>query len=403
MGLALLVWAFAAGGGPGKVLAHAEQFGRAPVTLVAGEPAVATFTPVTVDGAPKATEVRWLAGKHDKPEELAAAPWRPLAATAEVGAVAKDSVVTFQFRAPGVAEGTTLSQATAAAPSEAAAGPGFLFGVLLPALTAMVGYWATLSLNIPDFTRFAKSQKEQIAGQAIGLPPTMALYSFIGIAVTSASLVVFGDVLVPGDAPWDPVQLIGKLGNPVVVAIAMFALSVATLTTNIAANVVSPANDFANLAPKYISFKTGGLITGVVGIVIMPWKLLDSLGGYIFTWLIGYSALLGPIGGIMIADYFIRRRQHLELDDLYREGGAYERVNWRSMLILLVAVLPNVPGFLASADVVAKDDVPGFFLDMYTYAWFSGFGIAFALYCFFGGPRVTPPAADGGAAEVAAG
>lgn len=392
MGVALLIWAFAAGGGASEVLGHAEQFGRAPVHVTAGDPGVARFTPVTVDGVPKATEYRVLPGAHEDPAELAGAAWRPLSAV-DLGRVEVGAPLTFQFRSPGAPEGTTLSQASAQGPG-GAAGPGFLFGVLLPALTAMVGYWATLSLNIPDFTRFAKSQKEQIVGQAVGLPPTMALYSFIGIAVTSASLIVFGDVLIPGDAPWDPVELIGKLGNPIVVAIAMFALSVATLTTNIAANVVSPANDFANLAPKYISFRTGGLITGVVGIVIMPWKLLGSLGGYIFVWLIGYSALLGPIGGILIADYFVRRRQHLEVEDLYREGGVYPRVNWRAMLILLVAVLPNVPGFLASADVVPKADVPAFLLEMYTYAWFSGFGIAFVLYSLFGGARVTPRATE---------
>ncbi|MCC6625718.1 MAG: NCS1 family nucleobase:cation symporter-1 [Deltaproteobacteria bacterium] len=387
MGLALLIWALAAGGGPGRVLDHAAELGRPAVTVVSGEPAVATFSAIEVDGQRRATEVRWTRG-HVKVVDTA---WAPLGETLALGPLPADAPLSFQFRGPTAEQGTTIVQARAQAPG--GAGPGFLFGVLLPALTAMVGYWATLSLNIPDFTRFAKSQREQLAGQAIGLPPTMALYSFIGIAVTAASVIIYQDVLVAGDAPWDPVSLIGRMGNPVVVAIAMFALSVATLTTNIAANVVSPANDFANLAPKHISFKTGGIITGVVGIVIMPWKLLESLGDYIFTWLIGYSALLGPIGGIMIADYFVRRRRHLVVDDLYREGGVYERWNWRSIIILIVAVLPNVPGFLAAAGVVPKADVPGVFHQMYTYAWFSGFVIAFGLYCAFGGPRVTAPAA----------
>ncbi len=191
----------------------------------------------------------------------------------------------------------------------------------IPSLTGMVGFWATVALNIPDFTRYAKSQKAQMVGQALGLPTAMTLYSFIGVAVTSASVVLFGEAI------WDPVALLGRFNQPVVAFIALIALLVATLNTNVAANVVSPSNDFSNLNPRLISFRTGGLITGVMGVLMMPWKLLSDFSSYIFGWLVGYSGLLGPIAGVMIADYFVVRRARLKVDDLYRRNGVYEYDN----------------------------------------------------------------------------
>src|SRR5205807_324531 len=191
----------------------------------------------------------------------------------------------------------------------------------IPSLTGMVGFWATVALNIPDFTRYASSQKAQMTGQALGLPLAMTLYSFIGVAVTSASVVIFGE------AVWDPVALIGRFNKPAVAFVALIALLIATLNTNVAANVVSPSNDFSNLNPRRISFRTGGLITGCVGILMMPWKLLGTFSSYIFGWLVGYSGLLGPIAGIMIADYFVYRRCELAVKDLYRRGGLYEYSN----------------------------------------------------------------------------
>src|SRR6202042_1492353 len=176
----------------------------------------------------------------------------------------------------------------------------------------MVGFWATVALNIPDFTRYAKSQKAQIVGQALGLPAAMTLYSFIGVAVTSASVVLFGEAI------WDPVVLIGRFHQPLIALIALVAILIATLNTNVAANVVSPSNDFSNLNPRLISFRTGGIITGILGVAIMPWKLLGDFSAYIFGWLVGYSGLLGPIAGVMIADYFIVRKCDLNVDDLYR-------------------------------------------------------------------------------------
>ncbi len=251
--------------------------------------------------------------------------------------------------------------------------------VFFPALTAMIGYWATLSLNIPDFTRYARSQKDQVVGQALGLPTTMTLYAFIGVAVTSATVLIFPG----GGVIWDPVKLLARIGGPFTVMLSMLALTVATLTTNLAANVVSPANDFSNAAPRLISFRLGGIITALAGVVMMPWKLLSSSQGYIFTWLVGYSALLGPIGGILIADYYVLRGRELDVDDLYRRGGRYEYsggVNPAAVVALLAGILPNVPGFLAQAFPSAFHDVPAWSRALYSYAWFAGFGIAGAVY-----------------------
>ena len=236
----------------------------------------------------------------------------------------------------------------------------------IPSLTGMVGFWATVALNIPDFTRYAKSQKAQMLGQALGLPTAMTLYAFIGVAVTSASVVLFGEAI------WDPVQLLGRFNHPAVALVALVALVVATLNTNVAANVVSPSNDFSNLRPRLISFRTGGLITGVVGVCMMPWKLLSDFSAYIFGWLVGYSGLLGPVAGVMIADYFILRRARLKLDDLYSRNGAYEYdggVNWRAVIALGVGIAVALLGLVVA---------PLRFL--YDYAWFVGFAVAGGLY-----------------------
>ena len=271
--------------------------------------------------------------------------------------------------------GPILSQPSAFDPGQPRSGQFLTFFV--PALTGMIGFWATLSLNIPDFSRYARSQRDQVVGQALGLPLTMALYAFIGVAVTSATTIIYGETI------WDPVDVLTRFTNPVVLVVAMIALCIATLATNIAANVVSPANDFSNLAPHRISFRIGGLITGLIGIVMMPWKLVADPSGYIFTWLVGYSALLGPIGGIMIADYFVWRRCQLDIDDLYRAEGRYRftnGVNLTAMISLVLAILPNLPGFLVNVKLLSAASVPRFFVALYDYAWFVGFAIAFAVY-----------------------
>jgi NCS1 family nucleobase:cation symporter-1 len=271
--------------------------------------------------------------------------------------------------------GPILSQPSAFDAGQAKAGQFFSF--FFPALTGMIGFWATLSLNIPDFSRYARSQRDQIIGQSIGLPLTMALYAFIGVAVTSATTIIYGHTI------WDPTDVLARFKDPVLLIVAMLALCIATLATNIAANVVSPANDFSQLAPSKISFRTGGLITGIVGVLIMPWRLVADPSGYIFTWLIGYSALLGPIGGIMIADYFVVRRRRLNVGALYDWVGEYRYTNGISIVAVVafvLAVLPNLPGFLVTIKAIAPASVPGPLVDLYNYAWFVGFGLAFAIY-----------------------
>jgi NCS1 family nucleobase:cation symporter-1 len=255
---------------------------------------------------------------------------------------------------------------------------GNFWKIFPAALTANVGYWATLSLNIPDFTRYAKNQRSQMLGQALGLPTTMTAFAFIGVAVTSATIVIFGQPI------WDPVVLVTKIGGTATIIFAALVVLAAQLTTTMAANVVSPSNDFSNLSPKKISYVTGGLITAVIGIVMMPWKLYSDAGAYIFTWLIGYSGLMGALGGILITDYWIIRRQQLSTDDLFRVQGAYtyrNGFNPCAIIALVLSILPVVPGFLRAATTpggaVAN---PDFFDSLYSYAWFVTFALSAIIY-----------------------
>ncbi len=265
---------------------------------------------------------------------------------------------------------------------------GDFWKVFVPSLTGMVGFWATLSLNIPDFTRYGKGQREQMLGQALGLPTTMIAFSAMGVVITSASQVILAGTDV--SKLWDPIYLLSQLTSPtsqiiasptvriIVAIVALLGVAIATVSVNIAANVVSPANDFANLAPRHISFKTGGLITGILGILMLPWKLLASADSYIFNWLIGYSALLGPIAGIMVVDYWLLRKTELDVPDLYRPEGRYRGVSVAAMVALAVGVLPNVPGFLHSTHVIEGD--LKLWDELYVYAWFTGFLLAAAVY-----------------------
>ena len=236
-------------------------------------------------------------------------------------------------------------------------------------LTAMVGFWATMSISIADITRYASTQKDQVAGQFIGLPATMLLYSFVGIFVTCAAIINFKDILIADDAPWDPVSLIAKFKNPAVVIVAQIFMLIATLSTNIAANVIAPSNAFSNLWPKKISFKTGGTITGILGIIIMPWWLLDEISGF----LIFVSGLLGPVLGILIADYFLIRKKKLELPELYKEEGVYSYgktgFNKAAMIALFVGVFLALVGYWVPA-----------LNFLYSLSWFTGFIISFVLY-----------------------
>ena len=255
---------------------------------------------------------------------------------------------------------------------------GNFWDIFPGALTASVGYWATLSLNIPDFTRYARSQKSQMLGQALGLPLTMTAFAFIGVAVTSATLLIYGSAIP------NPVDLMSRFDSVLVILFATAVIFAAQLTTNMAANVVSPSNDFSNLNPRLISYVTGGLITAVIGILMMPWKLMESMGAYIFTWLIGYSGLMGAIAGILICDYWVIRKQHLDLEGLFDPKGPYSYgsgYNWRSIVALVVAIIPVVPGFLRAATTPGGQvSDPNFFDTLYTYAWFVTFALGFGIY-----------------------
>ena len=267
-----------------------------------------------------------------------------------------------------------------------------------PSLAANVGYWITLSLNIPDFTRYAKTQRSQIVGQALGLPLTMTAFSFIGIAVTAATIVVFDEAI------WDPVVLVTRLAQntPLLLIVAMIIIAIAQISTNMAANVVSPSFDFSNLAPKYISFRTGGLITALIGIVSFPWVLFNNVGAYIFTWLVGYGSLLGAIGAVMIMDYWIVRRRQLDLAELYKLDGRYSYSggwNWKAIAAVLIGVVPVIPGFLKAATTPGFAGVfskPTFVESLYNYGLFFTFGVAAVAYLALSmiGGRATEPARE---------
>ena len=253
---------------------------------------------------------------------------------------------------------------------------GQFWVVFWPSLTAMVGFWATLALNIPDFTRFARSQRDQVIGQSIGLPVPMALLSMLAVLVTSASVILYGQAI------WDPVDLASRMQGAAVL-IALIILLIDTISVNLAANLVGPAYDFSALSPRRISYKTGGYITAAIAIAMLPWKLLESTQGYIFTWLIGYSALLGPIAGILIVDYYLLRKTELDVDALYDPIGQYSYQNgwnWRAVSAFVLGVLPNIPGFLHAAFPTQFSHVGAVFETLYTYAWFVGLTLSAVLY-----------------------
>jgi NCS1 family nucleobase:cation symporter-1 len=254
------------------------------------------------------------------------------------------------------------------------------WALFAPGLAANIGYWITLSLNIPDFTRFAKDQRSQVLGQSIGLPLTMTGFSFVGIAVTAATVVVYGEAI------WDPVTLIARLLNdlPVLLILAMIIVLIAQVSTNMAANVVSPSNDFSNLSPRAISFRMGGIITALIGIVSFPWKLYEDVGAYIFTWLVGYGSLLAAFGAVMIVDYWILRRTQLDVEELYKVEGEYtysRGFNWKAIGSVAIGVIPVVPGFIHAATTkggVVAD--PNFLDQLYRYGVFVTFALAGLTY-----------------------
>jgi NCS1 family nucleobase:cation symporter-1 len=270
--------------------------------------------------------------------------------------------------------GPIFATPSAFSPGGARAGQFWL--AFWPALTAMVGFWGTLALNIPDFTRFARTQRDQIIGQAVGLPPTMGLIALASVITTSATIVIYGHAI------WDPVVLAGTLSGPFVL-LGLIVISIDTISCNIAANLVCAAYDFSSLAPDRISYKTGGLITAAIGVLMMPWKLLETTNGYIFVWLTGYGALLGPIAGILIADYWLVRGTVVDIDDLYRADGRYTYASgWNpiALFAFAIGVLPNLPGFLATAAPGTFGGVGSFWTGIYAYAWFLGLFLALVSY-----------------------
>lgn len=252
---------------------------------------------------------------------------------------------------------------------------GEFWSFFVPSLTAMVGFWATLSLNIPDFTRYARDQRSHFLGQSISLPLSMTAFSFVGVAVTSATILLYGDPI------WDPIALVGKFSSKGLVSVGLLAVVLSTLATNIAANIVSPANDFSHLWPVRIDFKRGGYLTGVIGALILPWKLIASPTGYIFTWLIGYSGMLGAIGGILITDYFLLRRGELQVAGLYRQDGPYwyhRGFNPNALIAFFLGILPALPGFIKTLGLVTT--MPEWLMQVYHYAWFVSFAVSSLIY-----------------------
>ncbi|MDG5491798.1 NCS1 family nucleobase:cation symporter-1 [Psychroserpens sp. SPM9] len=359
MGIVLIYWSYAKAEGFSVVLNQSVQLEKTAATITENKDFLNTSTLhlnalKNKDGTLKVSEYNIVSNKNSSWESF----------TEEPILIANTENVQVQFRNNEILSSVVNANVI----SSEDKGSSKLWSYLLW-LTAMVGFWATMSISIADITRYAATQNDQVAGQFIGLPATMMLYSFVGIFVTCAAIINFKDLLIADDAPWDPVSLIAKFKNPVVVIVAQIFMIIATLSTNIAANVIAPSNAFSNLWPKKISFKTGGTITGIIGIIIMPWWLLDTISGF----LIFVSGLLGPVLGILIADYYLVRKKHLELAELYKEEGIYSYnktgFNTSAMIALTIGVFTALIGYWIPA-----------LNFLYSLSWFTGFIISFVLY-----------------------
>lgn len=369
IGVILIGWGAGNANGFGVVLDQASQLGEAAAHLTADETGSAklVLNPLQdVEGESKATAFR-IQVADGAPGE-----WQPLTsprASFDLAALAgpidaTTAKVQVQFQG---ADGATSSMVTADYRATQAP-PAKRWGVYIFWLTAMVGFWATMSISIADITRYVSTQKEQMWGQIIGLPGTMLLYSFVGVFVTCASLILFDDILIGEDAPWDPVSLLAKFKAPGIVIVSQIFMVIATLSTNIAANVIAPANAFANAFPKGISFRSGGVLTGVIGIMICPWLLLDEISSI----LIFVSGLLGPVLGVLVADYFWVRRKQLVLADLFKPVGAYtynSGWNMAALVALIAGIVVALIGYWVPALNV-----------LYTSSWFSGFIVTSVVY-----------------------
>ena len=367
-GILLIYWGTVQTGSFSQVLDQSNKLAAPTASLVyEGQETWMQLNPLTRknESAFKAEEVQVLIAGETATDD---AKWLPVQPNIKISDT-RVSTASVAFRA--VVEGKQVQSSTIQVKPQAAEKKGFFAKIwkYLLWLTAMVGFWATMSLSISDITRYAKSQRSQIAGQFLGLPATMMLFSFVGVFVTCAAIINFDDILIGEDAPWDPVSLMAKFDHPLVVIFAQFFMLIATLTTNIAANVIAPANAFSNLWPKKISFKTGGLITGIVGIAIFPWLLLDQISSL----LLFVSGLLGPVLGIMLCDYYVVRRTRLDLDALYDEKGIFayggSGFNQAAMVAFAVGVGLALVGYW----------VPQLNF-LYTGSWFTGFFVSFVLY-----------------------
>jgi cytosine/uracil/thiamine/allantoin permease len=372
MGIALIIWGTTTAGGFGIVLDQSKQLEQATIVWV-DDYSIAIHPIKHVDGSNKAT-----AYQMDYGDDVEM-PWENIAGDQAAIVVQSDMLIkakavtgthaSVMLRTSGEDGKMRYSRPVVIDPQQrqGSEGAGMLWTYLL-AFTGMVGFWATMSLSIADITRFTKTQKAQVRGQFLGLPGTMMLYSFVGIFVTCAAVVNFKDILVAEDAPWDPVSLLSRFENPVIVILAQIMMLIATLSTNIAANVIAPANAFSNLSPKRINFKTGGTITGIVGILICPWWLMDDISPA----LVFVSGLLGPVLGIMIADYYVVRKKELQLAELFKLQGAYTYAGGFNMTAL-VAMSLGIIVALVGYFVPAVDF-------LYKLSWFTGFGVAFLVY-----------------------
>ncbi len=358
MGIILIGWGAMNGGGFANVL-NQSNYLSAP-TYNTSTKKITINPALDVNGNPKADEYRIASANNS-------GIWKPLVTTS-VNFPSYTEGATIQLRKEkneGYIESKLVP--VTVEKSENGKSSSKLWSYILW-LTIMVGFWATMSLSIADITRYAATQKEQIAGQFIGLPGTMMLYSFVGIFVSCAAVIIFDDILIGNNAPWDPVSLLAKFENPVVVVISQIFMIIATLSTNIAANVIAPANAFSNLSPKKISFRAGGVITGIIGILICPWYLMNEISGI----LIFVSGLLGPVLGIMLCDYYTIRKTDLDLDELYKENGIFRYMNGfnpAALAALIIGVIVALIGYYVP-DLEA----------LYKLSWFSGFIVSFCVY-----------------------
>lgn len=370
MGIALIGWGAYEAGGFGTVLEKGAQM-QTPTAVVKqeGEQFLLYLSPLRAKNGRTKAELFDVFVDDFKSNKMTVSPQMApidLKLLFPDSEISTESKVAVQFSIDG--DDKTIKSSIVSASIEGQENSGQSIMSYMIWLTAMVGFWATMSLSIADITRYASTQKAQVKGQLIGLPGTMILYSFVGVFVTFAATLNFSDILVSDDAPWDPVSLLSKFDSPVVVVISQIFMIIATLSTNIAANVIAPANAFSNLLPKQISFRSGGIITAVIGIVICPWWLLNEISGI----LIFISGLLGPVLGILVCDYFLIRKKKLKLAELYKVDGAYSYsngFNMKAMISLIVGVLLALVGFWIPSI--------GF---LYSLSWFTGFIISFGLY-----------------------